>query len=66
MDIIEKICRCDSKINADLYVHLLNGFVNFNKYIEQIFETEIIKKDEFSRTYEQFKNGINEFVYFTK
>jgi len=43
----------------DLYTNLLNGMINFSKFIEKIFATALIENKELSTTYEQYKNGKN-------
>lgn len=57
MNIIDTICKSDLKSNGDLYEQFLNGLINFTKYIEKIFTTEISKGNNFSTSYKQFKNG---------
>jgi len=57
MNIINTICKSDSNANVDLHIKLLNGFVNFKNYIENIFVIEMSKENKFSLIYGQFKNG---------
>jgi len=56
---IDTIHKSDPNTNMDLYVKLLNGMINFSKFIEKIFPTALIKIKELSTTYEQYKNGKN-------
>jgi hypothetical protein len=60
MNIIDSLHESDSKTKIDLYVKLLNGFINFTQYIEKIFDSEILKENAFSKIYGQFNEGKNE------
>lgn len=64
MNIMDIICKSDPKTNWDLYKKILNGSVNFTKYIEKIFAIEIFKEIEFSESYKKFKDGNNILLFF--
>lgn len=57
MNIIDTMCKNNPNTNIYLHEKLLNGFVNFKKYIEKVFNSEISKQNIFSIEYRQFKNG---------
>lgn len=65
INIIDDICKSDLNTNDDLYVKLLNGLVNFTKYIEKIFVSKMSNENELSTAYEQFNNG-NNYLFFYK
>lgn len=62
MDIITAIQNTHSKASIDVYNKLSNGFINFKKYIGNIFRSEICRENEFSKTYKLYENG-NNFVF---
>lgn len=57
MDIIDTINKSDSKVNIDLFVKLLNGLVNFTKYIEKTFTPEMSRENNLFTFLKQYKNG---------
>lgn len=59
MSITDTIYNSDQKANIGLYVKFLNGLVNFTKYIEKNFATQVPKDNDFSTSYKQFKSGKN-------
>ncbi|XP_025409081.1 serendipity locus protein alpha isoform X2 [Sipha flava] len=61
MNIIDSLHESDSKTKIDLYVKLLNGFINFTQYIEKIFDSEILKENAFSKIYGQFNEALKEY-----
>ncbi|VVC40663.1 Serendipity locus alpha [Cinara cedri] len=61
VDIFETIIKSNSKIKIDLFLKLLNGFVNFTKYIEKIFVTEMSKDNDVFKFFKQYKNALEEY-----
>lgn len=58
MNFIDTIHTTDLKTNAHLYMALLNGLINFKKYMDKIFVTEMYNKNnKLFTNFEQFKNG---------
>lgn len=63
MNFINAIKNSNSKSNIELFNKLSNGFLNFKNYIENIFAFVICKENELSKTYKQFGNGKNVFIF---
>ncbi|XP_029344543.1 serendipity locus protein alpha isoform X2 [Acyrthosiphon pisum] len=61
MNIIDTLQKSDPNTNVDLYVYLLNGMINFSKFIEKIFTLTLFENKELSTTYKQYKNALREY-----